>query len=118
MADFLDSHDVRVVALSRDTVAKAARHKQTDGLPFTLLSDPELAVIGQYGLVHQKGIPFVTFTVLGIPLGWPAMKIEPMAIPTTLLVDAGGVVRWIDQATDYRMRGDEVRIRDAVERCL
>jgi len=34
-----------------------------------------------------------------------------MAIPTTLLLDEGHVVRWSGQADDYRVRGDASRTR-------
>jgi hypothetical protein len=36
-----------------------------------------------------------------------------MAIPTTLLVDEDGIVRWIDQADDYRIRSDTARVLTA-----
>ena len=110
----LSQDGIEVLALSSDTEAKAAFHRRRDGLSFELLSDPKLQVIEQYGLRHEKGLPFTTFSVLGIPLGWP-VGVKPMAIPTTLLIDEQGVVRWIDQADDYRIRGDEKRIRDAIE---
>jgi hypothetical protein len=116
MQPLLDEHSVRVVALSRDTVAQAANHRRRDGLSFTMLADPKLAAIEAMGLVHQAGLRFVSFTVLGVPLGYPA-GFERMAIPTTLLLE-DGVVRWIDQADDYRLRGDQERIRGALESSL
>lgn len=39
---------------------------------------------------------------------------KTMAIPTTLLVDEQGVVRWIDQADAYRLCGDERRVSQAL----
>ena len=51
--------------------------------------------------------------MLGIPIGWPT-KFNQMAIPTTILIDEKGIVRWIDQATDYRLRGDHERIATAL----
>ena len=104
---------MRVVAISRDTVAQAARQRARDGLGFDLLADPELAVIGDYGLVHTRGAIFETFFVLGVPLGYPT-GFARMAIPTTLLVDETGTVRWIDQATDYRVRSDSARLEAAM----
>lgn len=108
-----DRYGVKIVALSRDTQAQVQRQQKRDSLSFTLLSDPKLAVIRQFGLVHHKGLPFKTFHLFGIPLGVPR-KPQSMAIPTTLIVDQDGIVRWIDQADDYRMRGDEARIRAAL----
>jgi hypothetical protein len=38
-----------------------------------------------------------------------------MAIPTTLLIDEEGIVRWIDQTDDYRLRSHNERILEVVE---
>ena len=108
-----DEYGLTIVALSRDTQDDVARQLARDRLSFCLLSDPELVVIKQFGLIHHKGLAFQTFNVLGIPLGWPT-KFQHMAIPTTLIVDESGTVRWIDQADDYRQRGDKARIRAAL----
>jgi len=37
-----------------------------------------------------------------------------MAIPTTLLVDEQGVIRWIDQTDDYRLRSSNERVLKAI----
>jgi peroxiredoxin len=82
----------------------------------TLLADPQLEVIRQYGVEHHKAFGFTTgsFSVFGIPLALtPSFK--TMAIPTSLLVDEHGVIRWIDQADDYRLRSDNSRITEAVK---
>ena len=109
----LDQEGITVVALSNDTVAQAAHMKRRDGLGLTLLSDPELDVVRQFGLVHEKALPFYSFTVLGIPLGWPT-GIRPMAIPTTLLVNAAGEVVWKDQSPDYMQRSDPDYVRSGL----
>ena len=112
----LDERGVELYALSKDSVEDAARHRERDGLTkTTLLSDPDLEVIRAYGLEHLKALEFSTgrFTLFGIPLALvPSYK--AMAIPTTLLIDENGVVRWIDQAEDYRLRSDGERVMGAV----
>ena len=116
MSADLEAEGVRLVALSKDTVEQAAHMKTRDGLAsFTLLSDPDLEVIRQYGLEHHKALEFSrgSFTLFGIPLALvPAVK--TMAIPTTLLVDEHGFIRWIDQADDYRLRSSPERVLGAV----
>ena len=37
-----------------------------------------------------------------------------MAIPTSLLIDENGVIRWIDQTDDYRLRSSNERVLKAV----
>jgi len=111
----LEKNGVSLVALSKDTVDEAATHKTRDGLSLTLLSDPELKVIRQYGVEHHKALGFTTgsFTLFGIPLALtPSFK--TMAIPTTLLIDEDGVIQWIDQTDDYRLRSSEERVLRAV----
>jgi hypothetical protein len=102
--------------LSKDSVEEAAIHKTRDGLSLTLLADPKLEVIRQYGVEHHKALGFSTgrFTLGSIPLSFtPSFK--TMAIPTSLLVDEGGVIAWIDQADDYRLRSNERRVLQAVK---
>ena len=111
----LADRGVELIALSKDSVADAARHRERDGLSLVLLCDPELAVIRRYGVEHHKALEFSTarFTIFGIGLALvPSYK--TMAIPTTLLIDEEGVVRWIDQSDDYRIRSDSERVLGAV----
>ena len=112
----LDKYGVSIVALSKDSVEEAAIHKTRDGLSLTLLADPKLEVIRQYGVEHHKALGFTTggFSVGGIPLALtPSFK--TMAIPTSLLVDENGVIQWIDQTDDYRLRSNEARVLQAVK---
>ena len=57
-----------------------------------MLADPDLAVTDRYGLRHQK-----------IQSGPPG---RPQPVPTSILADADGVVRWIDQSETYQRRSD------------
>ena len=112
----LAGRDIRVVALSKDTVEQAAVHKARDGLTLTLLADPKLKVIRQYGLEHHKTLNLKTgsFMIGGIPLSFvPSFK--TMAIPTSMLIDEDGVIQWIDQAEDYRIRSDDQRVLAGIE---
>lgn len=116
MQEELSQFGLSVIILSKDTVEEAAIHKERDGLSLQLLSDAKLKVIRQYGVEHHKAFGFDTgtFTVFGIPVGFrPSFK--AMAIPTTLLIDENGIVRWIDQADDYRLRSNNDRVMSAVK---
>ena len=112
----LEKYGVSVVALSKDTAEESLIHKNQDKLAFELLSDPDLDVIRQYGIEHHHALGFTTgkFMLFGIPLAFnPSFK--TMAIPTTLLIDENGVIQWIDQADDYRIRSNSDRILQAVK---
>lgn len=65
------------------------RVAETDGrvLDFTLLSDPEHAVIDRYGLLNQND---------------PGAR--PIPHPTTLVIDREGVVRWKFIEVNYKIR--------------
>ncbi len=82
-----------------------------------LLSDPALEVIGAYGLEHRHALEFSTlsFSIFGLPLAL-VPTVRRMAIPTTLLIDECGIVRWIDQTDDYRLRSSPSIVLGAVER--
>ena len=112
----LKIHGVQLIAVSKDSVSQAARQKDRDGLSFPLLSDEKLQVIRAYGLEHHKALEFSTlsFSLFGLPLAL-VPSVKTMAIPTTLLIDEKGVIRWIDQSEDYRLRSSEERILKAVD---
>ncbi len=99
---------MRMVAVSPDTVEEAAKMKRKLQLGFDIISDESLELIDLFGLRHEKGLAVA-----------PGRKImRPLAIPTTFLVDTEGVVRWIDQADDYRVRSDATRVLEAVTGAL
>jgi len=115
MSTTLRAYGVEVIAISKDTPAQVQAHKARDGLTFTLLSDPDLKLIDQMGLRHEAALEFRTFFIgpWRFPVGWPA-GFKAMAIPTTILLDEDHVVQWVDQADDYRVRGDLRRTLDAL----
>ena len=65
-----------VLGVSRDSVASHKRFEETHGLPFTLLSDPELQVIAAYD-VQKRGKD-----------GQPTKSL----IRSTYLIDENGVI--------------------------
>jgi peroxiredoxin len=115
MKDDLAASNVEVIALSKDSVEAAATHKVRDRISMQLLADPMLKVIRQYGVEHDKAIEVSTgkMNLFGIHLAMMP-SIKTMAIPTTLLIDEEGIVRWIDQTDDYRLRSHNERILQVV----
>ena len=92
---------MKVVAVSTDKPNQIAQGRSKHGLQGTFLADPRLEVTDQFGLrnlntaVRPPGLP-------GLP------------IPTTLMLDAEGVVKWKDQSADYMQRSDPDFVRAAL----
>jgi peroxiredoxin len=65
------------------------RVAETDGrvLEFPLLSDPDHAVIGRYGLLNQQD-----------------PEARPIPHPTVFVIDRSGIVRWKFIEINYRIR--------------
>ncbi|QIZ75812.1 peroxiredoxin family protein [Ferrimonas lipolytica] len=115
----LEAKGIDIVALSDDTIEQAQLHHQRDQLQFTLLSDPSLRVIRAYGVEHHKALGFKSENikqVLGLSMAMLKPSYRSMAIPTSVLVDEFGVVQWIDQSEDYRLRASKDSVMAAIER--
>jgi len=112
------AYDIQVVALSGDTVTQANTHQLRDNLTLTLLADPELHVIRTYGVEHHKAVSWDSEnmrTFFGVSISMNAFQYRSMSIPTTLLVDEEGVIQWIDQSDDYRLRASRENVMSAIK---
>lgn len=113
-----NTYNIQVVALSGDTVAQANTHQLRDNLQLTLLADPQLNVVRTYGVEHHKAVSWDSEnmrTFFGVSISMNAFKYRSMSIPTTLLIDEKGVVQWIDQSEDYRLRASRENVMSAIE---
>ena len=89
-----------------DTPGQIRKGRAKHGLQAVMLSDRQVEVIDALGIRNQ-GVHS------GIPGGAPALP-----IPTTVLTDAEGIVRWIDQSENYQRRSDPERVRAALKHAL
>lgn len=115
----LDQYGINIIAISGDTVEQANLHVKRDVLPITLLSDPTLNIVRQYGVEHHKALGSDSkkvFKLFGLSVPGGFVSYRSMAIPTTLLIDEQGIVRWIDQSDDYRLRASKDKVLGAVKR--
>lgn len=69
--------DAVVVGVSKDSVASHKRFEEKYGLPFTLLSDPELSAIQAYDVWHEKKM---------------CGKVSMGVVRTTYLIDENGII--------------------------
>jgi peroxiredoxin len=102
LSDDLEQRGLQIVTVCTDAPEQIARARTKHGLKGIFLSDPQLVVTDLFGLrnlntaVRPRGLP-------GLP------------IPTTLMIDATGVVRWKDQSADYMQRSDPDYVRSALD---
>ncbi len=101
----LDDHDVQLVTLCTDTPEQIRKGMDDHGAKAVMLSDRDLSVVHLYNLENKN--PQVNF--------WGA---PGLPIPTTILADRDGIVRWIDQSDDYRVRSQPDRVIRALREAL
>jgi len=97
----LDARGIALVTLSSDTPETIRTQRSKHGSKATMLADPDLEITDRYGLRNPTNLT---------PKG-----IQGMPIPTTLLVDAEGIVRWIDQSTNYQERSHPDKVLGAIQ---
>lgn len=68
---------VKVIGISRDSVASHAKFAEKYSLPFTLLSDPELVAIKAYGVWQEKKL---------------YGKVSFGVVRTTFIIDESGII--------------------------
>ncbi len=100
----LDARGIKIVTVSSDTAAVIRKNRHKHGVRATMLADPELEITTAYNLRNEKNIT---------PGG-----LGPLPIPTTFLVDAAGLVRWIDQTEDYQLRSQPDRVMAALDSAI
>ena len=72
--------DAVVIGISRDSQASHQKFAEKHGLPFLLLSDPELQAIQAYGVWQEKKL---------------YGKVSMGVVRTTFLIDGDGVIRQV-----------------------
>jgi len=89
---------VEIVAVSPDPNEQS--HKMAEGLHlgYRFLADRDLAVSRRYGLVHPRGGP----------------NGEDVPRPATIVLDRGGVVRWVSVSRNFQVRPDPGDVLRAV----
>jgi peroxiredoxin len=101
-----ETFGVTVLVVSPDRISEVAAMKRRHRLGMRILSDGSFEVTTLYNLRQER-----ILALTGLPL-------RPLTIPATFLLDDEGIVRWIDQAQDYRLRSDVDRVMAAIKRTL
>ena len=97
---------VRLVAISVDKPSEEAKTQAAQGVPFPMLSDPELLAHAGFHVVHTPGAEErEKFEKYGVDLSAYSGKTHGVfAIPSVFLVDRTGIVRFVHIDEDYRTR--------------
>jgi peroxiredoxin len=90
------------VTVCPDTPDEIRTGRRKHGLEAEMLSDPDLALAREFNLINPRNM-----TPKGLG--------KPLPIPTTFLVDATGVVRWVDQTDDYMLRSQPEHVLAAIQ---
>ncbi|MBI4164966.1 MAG: peroxiredoxin family protein [Acidobacteria bacterium] len=77
---------VQILGISVDPPEKGREVAAKVKTPFPILSDEKGLVMDLYGTRNPEWDGFLN-------------------VPTLVLIDRGGIIRWIHQAEDYRVRG-------------
>ena len=91
---------VRPVAISVDAPEVSSNLARKAGYTFTLLSDPDTAVIRRYRLLHTGGGP----------------DGHDIARPAEFLLDRSGTIRWTNFTEDIRVRARAQDMLQAAEK--
>ncbi len=102
----LDARGIEIVTVCADTAEQIRKRRTKHGLAAIMLPDPDLAITDRFNLRNPKGFALKSGVIV------------PLPIQTTILVDADGIVRWIDQSTDYMVRSEPERVLGAIVAAL
>ncbi len=96
----LKALDVEVLGISSDPVEKCRDVQTKLRTLFPILSDGELTAMETYGTRKPPAKP----------------DEHPINVPTLVLIDRQGIIRWIHQAEDYRIRAPISEVLEAARK--
>jgi peroxiredoxin len=116
----LDQRGITLVAVSPQTPDGSLSAKQTKELTFTVLSDPGNQIAGQLGILTA---PSDGVRAAQLQLGLDLTEVNAdrttgLPMPTVIIADAAGVIRWIDVHRDYTTRTEPGQILQAITQII
>ena len=93
-----EARGVRVVGISVDPPGISRSHAQKSGYTFPLLSDPDTKIIRRYDVLHPGAGP----------------KSADIARPAEFLLDANGIVRWVNLTENIAVRARPEQVLEAL----
>jgi peroxiredoxin len=116
----LAGRGIELVAISPQKPDGSLTAQETNELTFTVLSDPGNQIAGKLGvLTAPSDGARATQAKLGLDVAaGNADGTATLPMPTTVLVDAEGTIRWIDVHPDYTTRSEPDEILSAIASTL
>jgi peroxiredoxin len=116
----LSERGISLVAISPQAPDGSLTTKEAKELTFTVLSDPGNQLARQLGILTA---PSDAARAAQLELGLDLTQINAdgttgLPMPTILIADAGGVIRWIDIHPDYTTRTEPGQVLEAISQTI
>jgi len=112
----LNEQGVSLIAISPQAPDGSLSMQEKNELTFTVLSDPGNKLAREVGIVSAPS-PEARAAQVQLGLDLEAINADgtiAIPMPTTLIVDPGHVVRWVDVHPNYTTRSEPAEILDAL----
>jgi peroxiredoxin len=114
----LDEQGISLIAISPQTPDRSLSTREAKELTFTVLSDPGNQIARQLGILTR---PSDGARAAQLELGLDLTQVNAdgttgLPMPTVIIADAAGVIRWIDVHRDYTTRTEPGQILQAITR--
>lgn len=116
----LDRSGVALIAISPQRPDGSLTMQQAHDLTYGVLSDPGNRIAAALGITTAP-TPEVRGAQLGLGLDLTAANADGttgLPMPTVVLVDGGGIIRWIDVHPDYSTRSEPADVLSAADTLL
>jgi peroxiredoxin len=116
----LAEQGIPLVAISPQTPDGSLSTQETKELTFTVLSDPGNQIAGELGILTA---PSDGARAAQLQLGLDLTKVNAdgtttLPMPAVVIVDAEGVIRWIDVHADYTTRTEPAEVLQALSQTI
>jgi peroxiredoxin len=112
----LRDRGIELIAVSPQKPDGSLSTQEANELTFSVVSDPGNQLAGALGILTQP-TPDAQVAQRSLGLDLPQVNADGtpgIPMPTTLIVDTGGIVRWIDVHADYTTRSEVADIQAAI----
>jgi peroxiredoxin len=112
----LAERGILLVAISPQTPDGSLSTKETKELTFTVLSDPGNQIASQLGILTA---PSDSARAAQLQLGLDLTQVNAdgtttLPMPTVIVVDSAGLIRWMDVHADYTTRTEPEQVLQAI----